>query len=71
MDLAGLEPEPLLLGVTLGPGVAAALFTAFAAFGLFGAGRALHHGRSALMEHAPLAPFLASGAILTLFVVLP
>ncbi len=61
----------LLLGVTLGPLVAAAFTIGLCAAGAVAVLLVLSRGRSALKETIPLGPFLAGGAILAILLSAP
>jgi Flp pilus assembly protein protease CpaA len=55
------------MGLFLGPGVLAAVLVALLAGTLYGAALFVHHGRAAAKLTLPFGPFLALGALLTLF----
>ncbi len=57
----------LLLGATLGASVLTALTIGFAVAALAGVGLVARDGRSALRRQLPLAPYLALGALVALF----
>jgi leader peptidase (prepilin peptidase) / N-methyltransferase len=57
-----------LLGALLGTGAVEALLIGFGLAGLVGVGLVAHRGQVALKTQLPLAPFLAVGAVVALFV---